>query len=141
MTLLQRIARQPVAIAGLIVATYGLLVAFGVLELTDPQLGAVTTFGGAVIFLLRWLVTPAGEVVIQEKPDGTLLTGAGLRSAAAGTELDGFVAQVDTNTTIHSSRLEERGATDVQHATAVIVIGLMLVVALLLVPVPVDPPW
>lgn len=69
MTLVQRIAREPNAILGVIVAAYGLLVAFDVLVLTASQVGATTAFGGAAVILLRWLVTPAGEVVAQQKPD------------------------------------------------------------------------
>lgn len=68
MTLLQRIAREPNAIAGLIAAAYGLLVAFGVLELTAPQVGACVAFWGALVITLRWLVTPSAEVVVQHKP-------------------------------------------------------------------------
>lgn len=69
MSIWQRIAREPNAIVGVIVAGYGVLVAFGVLELTAQQVGAVTALGGALVILLRWLVTPAGEVVAQLKPD------------------------------------------------------------------------
>ena len=68
MTIWQRIAREPNAILGVIVAGYGVLVAFGILELTAPQAGAVTALGGALVILLRWLVTPASEVVVQQKP-------------------------------------------------------------------------
>lgn len=69
MTIWQRIAREPNAIAGVILAVYGLLVAFEVLVLTATQFGAVTGFGGAVVILLRWLTTPAAEVVAQKAPD------------------------------------------------------------------------
>ena len=69
MTILQRIAREPNAVLGVIVGAYGLLVAFDVLELTAQQVGAVTAFGGALVILLRWLVTPAAEVIAQQKPD------------------------------------------------------------------------
>lgn len=68
MTLIQRIARNPVAAVGLGTALYGVLVAFGVLELTVEQTGALTTFAGAVFFALRWLVTPSAEVVVQQRP-------------------------------------------------------------------------
>lgn len=69
MTIWQRIAREPNAIAGVLVAAYGLLVAFDVIVLTATQFGAVTAFGGAVVFLLRWLVTPAAEAVATKRPD------------------------------------------------------------------------
>lgn len=69
MTILQRIAREPNAIGGLIVATYGVLVAFDVLVLTATQFGAVTAMGGAGVFALRWLVIPASDVVVQQRPD------------------------------------------------------------------------
>lgn len=68
MTILQRIAREPNAIGGLILATYGVLVAFHVLTLTATQFGAVTALGGAAVIALRWLVTPASEVVAKQEP-------------------------------------------------------------------------
>lgn len=69
MTIWQRIAREPNAIAGVLLGAYGLLVAFEVIVLTATQFGAVTGFGGAVVILLRWLTTPAAEVVAQKAPD------------------------------------------------------------------------
>lgn len=69
MNLLHRIAREPNAVTGLLVGAYGLAVAFGLFELSATQIGAVTAFGGALVFALRWLVTPAAEVVVQQKPD------------------------------------------------------------------------
>lgn len=69
MTLLQRIAREPNAILGVLVAGYGLLVVFNVLVLTAQQVGGVTAFGGALVVLLRWLVTPSSEVMIQRRPE------------------------------------------------------------------------
>lgn len=74
MTLLQRIAREPNAILGVIVAGYGLLVVFGILELTAQQVGGVTAFGGSLVVLLRWLVSPAAEVVVQQKPGEEMQT-------------------------------------------------------------------
>lgn len=68
MTLLQRIAREPNAIAGLLAALYGALVAFGVLELTVAQVGACVGVWGALVAALRWLVTPAAEVLVQLRP-------------------------------------------------------------------------
>lgn len=68
MTILQRIAREPNAVIGLIVGAYGVLVAFHVLSLTAGQVGAFTTLGGAVVFLLRWVTTPSAEVVAQRTP-------------------------------------------------------------------------
>lgn len=81
MTIWQRIAREPNALAGLIAGLYGLLVAFGVLELTVQQVGACVAFWGAVVFFLRWLTTPANEVVAQQRPGETL--------PVAGPALDG----------------------------------------------------
>lgn len=68
MNIWQRIAREPNAIAGVLLGAYGLLVAFEVLVLTATQFGAVTGFAGAVVILLRWLTTPAAEVVAQQAP-------------------------------------------------------------------------
>jgi hypothetical protein len=89
MSLLQRIAREPNALTGLVVALYGALVAFGVLELTVQQTGALGVLGGAVIFALRWLVTPAAEVVVQQKPnDEEPVAGAALGGYETGTPID-----------------------------------------------------
>lgn len=81
MTIWQRIARNPVAIVGLGTALYGVLVAFGVLELTVEQTGALTSLAGAVFFALRWLVTPSSEVVATLRPDEVV--------PVAGPALDG----------------------------------------------------
>lgn len=76
MTLMQRIAREPVAIAGVLVALYGLATAFEIIEFTDTQLGAITTLAGAVVFAIRWLTTPSGEVVAVQAPsDATPVAG------------------------------------------------------------------
>lgn len=87
MSLLQRIAREPNAILGVIVAAYGLLVAFDVLELTAQQVGAATAFGGALVFLLRWLVTPAAEVIAQQKPGDDLATAGAAAHVPTGTKV------------------------------------------------------
>lgn len=75
MTILQRIAREPVAIAGVLIALYSVSVAFDLLVLTNEQYGAVGGLAGAVVFFLRWVTTPAGEVVAQEKPGGLPVAG------------------------------------------------------------------
>lgn len=74
MTILQRIAREPVAVAGVAISVYSVLVAFGLVELTDVQTGALGGLGGALVFALRWLVTPASEVVAQKTPGQVIPT-------------------------------------------------------------------
>lgn len=96
MTLLQRITREPNALTGLAIATYGALVAFGVLELTVQQTGALGVLGGAVVFFLRWLVTPAAEVVVQQKPDEV-------------TQTAGPAARVETGAPVHAQITEILG--------------------------------
>ncbi|HEY0889314.1 MAG TPA: hypothetical protein VGE38_06875 [Nocardioides sp.] len=88
MTLLQRIARNPVAIVGLGTALYGVLVAFGVLELTPAQTGSLTTLAGAVFFALRWFVTPAAEVIVQRPPDTQMPIAGPAASVATGTPVN-----------------------------------------------------
>lgn len=61
-TVLRKISREPVLITGIVTAAFGVLVVFGV-ELTQDQIGAVVTFVGAGMALLRFLVTPTSEVV------------------------------------------------------------------------------
>lgn len=93
MTIWHRIAREPNALGGVLLATYGLLVAFGVLELSAEQFGAVTAFAGAVVFALRWLTTPASEVVAQQKPGQVVPT--------AGPALD----NADNGQAVHVTRI------------------------------------
>lgn len=94
MTIWQRIAREPNAIAGVLVGAYGLLVAFDVIVLTATQFGAVTAFGGAVVFLLRWLVTPAGEVVVQQKPDEVVQTAGPAAEVATGAPVHAQITRI-----------------------------------------------
>lgn len=72
MTIWQRIAREPNALTGVVIALYGVLVAFHVLVISPEQTGALAALGGALVFGLRWLVTPASEVVAQATPDGVV---------------------------------------------------------------------
>lgn len=92
--LMQRVAREPNALTGLVVAVYGALVAFGVLELTVQQLGALSVLGGAVIFAIRWLVTPASEVVVQRKPDEPTLIAGAAATVPTGAPVRASVTQI-----------------------------------------------
>lgn len=74
MTLWQRITREPNAILGLVTATTGLLILFGV-PLTVEQAGGIFIFVGALVGLVRFIVTPATEVVAQESPSGEIVAG------------------------------------------------------------------
>lgn len=89
MTLLNRVAREPVAIAGVLIALYSLSVAFDIVTLTPEQYGAVGGFLGAVVFFLRWLTTPSAEVVVQKKPDEV-------------TQIAGPAADVETGAPVHT---------------------------------------
>jgi FtsH-binding integral membrane protein len=68
-TPLRRITREPALALGVVVAGLGLLVLFGV-HLSKEQIGGIVTFLGAVVALLRFLLTPSSEVVVQQTPDG-----------------------------------------------------------------------
>jgi hypothetical protein len=68
MTLVQRLVREPNLILGVIVAGLSLLVLFGV-DLTGEQMAGIGVFVGAVIALIRFVTTPASEVVAQQKPN------------------------------------------------------------------------
>lgn len=85
MTILQRIAREPNAIAGVVIAAYSVLVAFEIIHLTAIQTGALGGLGGAAVLALRWLVTPASEVVAQQKPDEVIpVAGPALKGVEDG---------------------------------------------------------
>lgn len=78
-TLLRRITREPALVLGVVVAGLGLLVLFGV-DLSKEQIGGIVTFLGAVVALLRFLLTPSSEVVVQQTPAGPV---AGAAAAVA----------------------------------------------------------
>lgn len=71
--MIARLVREPNLILGLVVAFFGVLVAFGV-HITDAQTAALLLFLGAVIALIRFLTTPASEVVAQQV-DGETVAG------------------------------------------------------------------
>lgn len=71
MTLVQRLSREPNLILGVVVAGLSLLVLFGV-DLSTEQMAGIGVFLGAVIALVRFITTPAGEVAAQLKPGNTV---------------------------------------------------------------------
>lgn len=68
-TPLRRVTREPALLLGVVVAGLGLLVLFGV-DLSKEQIGGIVTFLGAVVALLRFVLTPSSEVIAQQTPDG-----------------------------------------------------------------------
>jgi len=84
MTLIQRITREPVLIIGVLTAAFGVATVFGV-DLTKDQIGAIVVLAGAVMALLRFITTPASEVVVQRKPGGEIVTG---QAADGGGRID-----------------------------------------------------
>jgi hypothetical protein len=84
MTIWQRIAREPNALTGIVIALYGVLVAFHVLVISPEQTGALAALGGALVFGLRWIVTPASEVVAQKRPDSDVATAGPAATAPTG---------------------------------------------------------
>lgn len=73
-SIIRRLSREPAALLGVVTATTGLLILFGV-PLTQEQAGGILTFVGALMYLVRFIVTPANEVVAQEKPTGEIVAG------------------------------------------------------------------
>lgn len=68
MTVLQRIVREKVAIAGVLIALYSVSVAFDLIVLTNEQYGAIGGLAGAAVIVLRRFVSPANEVIAQQTP-------------------------------------------------------------------------
>jgi hypothetical protein len=66
-----RLVREPNLVLGVVVTGLSLLVLFGV-SLTTDQMAGIGVFLGALIALVRYLTTPASEVVAQLKPGNTL---------------------------------------------------------------------
>lgn len=80
MTIWQRIAREPNLILGVLTAGLSLAVLFGV-DLSVEQLAGIGTFVGTIVALIRFVTTPAAEVVAQQSPGQVVPT--------AGPALDG----------------------------------------------------
>lgn len=72
---LQRLMREPNAILGVVVAGLNLAVLFG-WDLSAEQIAGINAVAGALVILLRQLVTPAAEVVAQQKPGDVVRAGA-----------------------------------------------------------------
>lgn len=72
--IIKRVTREPAALLGLVTATVGLVILFGV-DLTEAQTAGILTFVGALVVLLRFLVTPSSEVAAQELPSGEVVAG------------------------------------------------------------------
>lgn len=72
--MIARLVREPNLITGLAVAAIGLAVSLGV-HISDGQTGAGLLFLGAVIAVIRFVTTPASEVVAQQKGDGPVKAG------------------------------------------------------------------
>lgn len=67
MSIIQRLVREPALILGVVVAALNLAVLFGV-HITADQLAAIGVLVGALVALIRFVTTPAGEVAAQLKP-------------------------------------------------------------------------
>lgn len=75
MNIIQRITREPVLLIGVVTAVFGVLNVFDI-GLTEGQIGAIVAALGAIMALVRFLVTPASEVVVQEVPGQAPKAGA-----------------------------------------------------------------
>lgn len=94
MTVWQRITREPALILGVVTAGLSLAVLFGV-NITPEQTAGVGLFLAALLALLRFVLTPAAEVIAQEKPDGQIVAGAALGGADVGRPVDVRVQPTD----------------------------------------------
>lgn len=117
MTILERIYREPAALLAFATATCAVLAGVGVLSQTGVTI-ALGVVAGAV-GLLRYFVTPAGEVLLQQRPDGTVsghtdAVDAAIQAGVVGpaVEYDGHGAPIS----------DERGASDIVTIAAVLVI-------------------
>ena len=85
MTILTRIYREPAALLGAVTAALGILI---LLEVLAPELaGAIVTLVGALVALLRYVVTPAAEVVVQRKAGDRAATAGAASPLPTGTEV------------------------------------------------------
>ena len=72
--ILSRLSREPNLILGVITAGLSLAVLFGV-AISTEQMAGIGIFIGAVFALVRYLTTPAGEVLASVKPNGDVIAG------------------------------------------------------------------
>jgi len=63
----QKVSREPALLVGVVTSGLGLAVLFGV-PLSNEQTGGIVVFLGAVMALVRYIVTPSVDVVAQKKP-------------------------------------------------------------------------
>ena len=96
MNTLKKLVREPNLVLGLVTAGLSLLVLFGA-TLTTEQMAGVGVFIGALMALVRFLVTPSAEVVGQEKPSGELVAGVA-SDVSTGTPVRASVAAVHPDT-------------------------------------------
>jgi len=120
--MLAKITREPALILGVATSGMSLAVLFG-LDLSAEQMAGVGVFLGAVIALLRFLTTPAAEVVAQVKPDGTVVAGdastAQTGSPLPVTATDAVVA------TVKSELVGEDGAVNWMAIAALAAVGIL----------------
>ncbi len=82
MTILERIQREPAALLGFATAVLGLL---NLLDVFSAEVaGAVAIVVGALVALLRYVVTPSNEVVVQRVADHGAVAGPALKSVKTG---------------------------------------------------------
>lgn len=97
MTLLQRLSREPNLILGVVTAGLSLAVLFGV-DLSTEQMAGIGIFIGAVFALIRFLTTPAAEVVAQLKPGKVVAEAGSAATVPNGTDVVVIDLQGDTVT-------------------------------------------
>lgn len=90
-----KLVREPALTLGVIAAGLSLAVLFGA-DITRDQMAGVGIFVGSLFALTRYLTTPAGEVLVQEKPNGDVVAGGAL-PAIQGKKVDVGVALADPN--------------------------------------------
>lgn len=130
--MLQKITREPALIVGVVTSGLGLAALFG-LDLTAEQTAQIMVFLGAVMALVRFLTTPASEVLVQVKPDGAVVAGEAA-VLPTGTQLEVYgpphpasASQVIAveSVEVRPELVDERGHLDAQMAFVIVcLIGL-----------------
>lgn len=103
--MIARLVREPALLLGVVTTAFGVAALFG-LPVDEQQIAGVVAFVGAVVMLLRYLTVPAAEVVVQQKPDGSVVAGPAA-AAPTGTVLEQVDAvPVGADVTV---QLDQRG--------------------------------
>lgn len=94
MHFLRKLTAEPALLLGVVTLGLGLLVLFGV-DLTNEQTGSIVAFLGALMALVRYLVTPNRKVVARVSESRHAVVAGDAAAIPTGTPLTTYAAPGD----------------------------------------------